>query len=366
LSEPLQEWLSEYSSKPRTQRLYESYFNKFCSWAKVTDRELVEEYERSKEREFAKKWGRKAVQFYNHIISEEKKSINTARSHIIAVRSFFNSQCTSLKIKRGAISSAKMATGEHEFLLSELQKMYSIGDIQDKARLSLAVSLGWGASDYLSLKWDFIESYLAENLEPPVAFWFERGKTAQPIRAHLTHECIESLRQYREINDSAYVTSYKTIDALNDWLRSLCSKAKIQPRGQIRFHLLRKFLFTALVNSGMSEIHAKICIGKKVPISDLTYLQSLAPVLREGFMNAHHNFALTCYTNKNHSTIKEMSNELQELRNVMRVLAKYTARYAPTFKRGMELSDLHVEINEEDLKILRKFFGEKDRETREG
>ena len=61
-----------------------------------------------------------------------------------------------------------------------------------------------------------------------------------------------------------------------------------------------------------------------------------------------------------------MSEELQELRNVMRVLGKYTAMYSPTFKRGMELSDLGMEINKEDLKILWKFFGEKDRETREG
>jgi len=322
-------WLNEYRKKPKTFSRYSRDFDNFCEWTNVTDESLVAEHEELGDKAFAKKWGNKVVEYYNYLISVKKEKVNSARARATALRSFFSSQCTTVKIKRGAISAARMATKEHEFQLWELKKMFAIGDISDKAKLATAVSLGWGVGDFLNLRWNFIEPYLAEELEAPVSFWIERGKTGAPIRAHLTLESIQALRAYRDVekNSNPYVwagaewsggnRNHLSSDSMNDWLRSLALKAKVKPRGTIRFHLLRKFLFSALVNSGMSEIHAKIVIGKKVPIQDMTYLQSLAPALREGFVNAESRFTLTGFTNSNHSKIDAISKEVQELKNVV-------------------------------------------------
>jgi len=66
-----------------------------------------------------------------------------------------------------------MSKGEHEFRLEEFQKIYRVGSIEDKARLSTSICLGWGAGDISRLERLFIELYLEENLEPPVAFWYK-------------------------------------------------------------------------------------------------------------------------------------------------------------------------------------------------
>lgn len=358
--QPKEEWLAEFASKPRTVDQYRYSFERFLQWAGVSDEQIVKEYEESKDREFSRKWGGKVVAYYNMLISKGLKT-NSARNQITAVRSFFSSQCTSVKVKRGAIARSKMASGEHEFQLWELQKMFSVGDIQDKARLSLGLTLGWGASDFLGLSWKFLEPYLAENLEPPVAFWAERIKTGAPCRAHLTHESIESLRQYREVSNGDYVTDI-TVDGLNDWIRALSKKAKIEPRGHIRYHLLRKFLFSALTNSGMSELHSKIIIGKAVPVTDLTYLQSLAPALREGFMNAHSRFALVEFTNKNHNKIEDIDQVLQKLSEITEILAKNALVSPPPISHPSMQDISIIKISSEDREKLMEFLKEKSQE----
>lgn len=349
-------WLNEYRKKPATFKRYTWDFDYFCRWASVTDEDLVAEHEKLGDKEFAKKWGNKAVEFYNYLISVKKQKVNSARGRTTAVRSFFSSQCTSVKIKRGAISGGRMATEEHEFQLWELQKMYRIGDITDKARLATSLSLGWGASDFLGVTWDFLDPYLAEDLEAPVSFWYERGKTGAPTRAHLTHESIEALRVYKEVarGDNPYVWAgangnHLTLDALNDWIRSLARKAKIKARGKIRFHLMRKFLFSALVNSGMSEIHAKIVIGKAVPVTDMTYLQSLAPALKEGFINAQSRFTLTGFTNRNHSKLEELVKRVAQLERENEILR---ALFRQDLLRQLEKGTLTKRQYEEAIKRL--------------
>ena len=64
-----------------------------------------------------------------------------------------------------------MSMGEHEFRLEELQKMYRVGNIEDKAKLATAICLGWGVGDFRKLERSFVEPYLDESLEAPVGFW---------------------------------------------------------------------------------------------------------------------------------------------------------------------------------------------------
>lgn len=324
---PKEDWLKEYS-KPRTIKKSRRNFKRFCEWSNINDVELVEEYKTSDPREFSKKWGKRIVHYYNDMLKKGYSS-NYCRTLTIAPRAFFKSQCVEVKIKRGAIAKQKMATGEHEFLLEEFQQMYKVGDIEDKARLATALTLGWGAQDFLNLEWSFIEPYLNEKLEAPVSFWYEREKTGAPSRTHLTHEAIDALREWRRLTPEAkylfsgYNGTHLTPNALNAWLKSLVKRAKIKTRGKIRFHLIRKFLLSQLSSSGMNQWEAKLCVGKSIPADILTYLKDLTEELRNKFMKAEPRFSLTSYTNSNHTKIEQLSNEVKELRQAMRTIAKY-------------------------------------------
>jgi len=318
---PKEEWLTEYS-KEGTIYNHSRNFDEFCEWANIDDVKLVSEYRASNPREFSEKWGKRVVRYYNNLLEKGLKS-NTARTKVIAPRAFFKSQCVDVKIKRGAIAKAKIAFGEHEFILEEFQRMYQIGDIRDKAMLATAISLGWGAHDFLHLKWSFIEPFLAEDLEPPVAFWYERKKTGAPSRSHLTHETIGALRTWKTVApQSSYVFSGEnekplSDDALNDWLRSLTKRAKIQTRGKVRFHLIRKFLMSQLSASGMNQWETKLAVGKSIPSDILTYLKNQAQNLREKFMNAESRFTLSGATNSNHTKLDMINGKVEEMENII-------------------------------------------------
>jgi len=354
---PKEKWLKEYS-RNGTIKNHSTNFDEFCQWANTNDVELVKEYKSSDPREFSKKWGKKIVQFYNHLIEIGKKR-NTARTKTIGARAFFKSQCLEVKIKRGAIGKAQIAMGEHEFTLEELQRMYKIGNIRDKATLTTAISLGWGAQDFVHIEWSFIEPYLAENLEAPVAFWHERKKTGAPSRSHLTHECIDALRTWRTVApQTAYVFSGEngkplSGDALNDWLRSLTKRTQIQTRGKVRFHLVRKFLMSQLSASGMNQWETKLCVGKTVPSDILTYLKDQAQNLREKFMNAESRFALSGLTNSNHSKLETMDKEIKEQREALETLAKVLA---PMLKNYMK----KTKLTKKEQRSLRFVLGERE------
>lgn len=319
---PKEEWLKEYSNKTTINR-HSKYFDEFCEWANTNDEELVEDYKSSNSVEFAKRWGKRLVRYYNYMIKNGAK-VNTGKTKITAPRSFFRSHCTEVKIKRGAIPRARMSMGEHEFRLEEFQKMYRVGSIEDKARLATAICLGWGAGDFRKLERDFIEPFLDENLEPPVAFWYERKKTGAPSRSHLTHEAIEALRDWlRVAPESQYVFVGKGgealgVDSLNNWIKSLAKRAKIKKRGKIRFHLIRKFTLSQLSASGMNQWEAKLCVGKSIPIDIMTYLKDQAQNLREKFLIAESRLTLSRLTNGNHTKLGEVNERLETLENIIR------------------------------------------------
>jgi len=370
---PKEEWLKEYS-KEGTKKNHSKNFDEFCEWANTNDVKLVEEYKTSDPREFSKKWGKKIVQYYNSLIEKGLK-INTARTKIIAPRAFFKSQAVEVKIKRGRIAQAQIAMGEHEFTLEEFQRMYRVGNIRDKATLTTAISFGWGAHDFTHLEWGFIEPYLAENLEAPIAFWYERKKTGAPSRSHLTHEAIESLRTWRTVApESPYVFSGEngnplSDDALNDWLRSLVKRTNIETRGKVRFHLIRKFLMSQLSASGMNQWETKLCVGKSIPSDILTYLKDQAQNLREKFMNAEQKFTLTGFTNQNHGRIEELEQKLAEQGELLEALGKFIAQHVTPRvlkdirERGLkpiEAIRAFAEASPKTKKKLKEIFGREE------
>jgi len=332
VSKLVQSWLENYA-KESTRRIYRTAWQRFEQWAGKTAEQFKKEYQDAADKEvWAKETGKLVVKYYNHLVRQGFK-LNSARALVMPVRAFFDSECTKLRVRKGAIAGQKIAMGEHEFTLSELREMYRSADVRERAILATALSLGWSAEDFVKMKRAEIEPYLEEGLEPPVSFWYERGKTASPTRAHLTHEAIEALRDWLRVAPlSPYVFPNRTTDkpmrteTLNDIIKKMFARTKRKPRGRIRFHLIRKFLMSQLANAGLNQWHVKLIVGKTIPADILTYLKDQTDMIREEFMRAEERISLTGFTNANHSQLETLQIELQELRSALKVIAKYVAK----------------------------------------
>ena len=86
--------------------------------------------------------------------------LREGRALVSSIRAFFSSDFTSIKMQKGKVPGQEMFAGEHRFNLSEFKEMYRLSNIESKARLSVAVSLGWGVGEFLSLKASFIREIL--------------------------------------------------------------------------------------------------------------------------------------------------------------------------------------------------------------
>lgn len=312
----IESFLELYQS-PKMKIQYRNALRVFFSWVKKTPEQIVEEYKSSEDKnQFCKQYGILISKYYNYHIGRGIK-VNTAIAYVTPVRAWFRVNCDTLREVK--IDKPQMAMGEHEYKLSQLQQMFRVANIREKAILSLGICLGYGASMFCELKRENLKNIMAqrESEEPPIGFWIMRGKTKQPIRSHLTIEAMEALTDYWKVapesewafpsnNGSTHVTR----ESLNYTLKSLTQKAKIPVMGQIRWHLLRKFLFSALTNVS-SEMNSKLMTGKSIPLDVLTYLKNKTEQLRKEYSEAEKFFVLSGMTNQNHSKMAELEAKVK-------------------------------------------------------
>lgn len=323
-------WLEEYS-KESTKRRYARDFDEFLAWAGTTDIELVEQWKRADDkRRWAKERGALVLKYYNWLVTEapcydlgydEKRdprgehlhrgmSVNTARAKITSAMAFFRSQCDPVRIRRGAFPRPKIAVGEHEFTQDELKAAFHYGGVKGKAVLATAVALGWGADDFLKLRWSEIGPLL--DAEPFTGFWHERGKTGAMSRSHLTPEAVDSLRAWRKIakSDVHVFTNGGdkpwTNSALNYTVGEMVKKAGIKPRGKVHFHLFRKFLIRQLSNAGLNRYDINFMVGKQVPADMATYFQQNVDHLKAKYESAYPRFSLAGHANNTRSKLEEL------------------------------------------------------------
>jgi len=325
---PKEEWLKEIKETVRAR--YSSRFDEFLEWIQKTPEQLVEEYKQVTDKEaWAKKYGSIIVQYYQARLSAGY-SVNSARADSVAPRSFFSSQCQEVRIARGKIAKAQIATGEHSFTQDELKKAFYFGDVKSKAILATEVSLGFSSIDFLSLEVAFIKPFIekakAEKLDF-VQFVYTRQKTDETAICHLMPEAIESLDAYlKTIPEDAKFLWYSpsnhneplTNKALNDTLKNMVRQASIMTTGDVKFNLLRKFTFSTLQRFGMTESESRVCVGKTVSPDILTYLINLKDTLMEKYKKAYH--GLTLVKSNGNGRIDNIQTALDTVMQVLRGL----------------------------------------------
>jgi hypothetical protein len=327
------QWIKTSYANASTQSKwkYKDRMNMFLEFLGLTDAEFIETYKRAKDRvEWAKSMGLKAVAYYNDRVSKGYAT-NTVRAEVSTVRAFCRDNCTTLLIPRKKIAKAKSAKGEHEFTREELSKMFYVADVRGKAILSTAISLGFSIKDFSELKREFIENLVKKSIEEKIdfiGFDYERAKTGVESRSHLTPEAVNSLKAWFEYIDKARAekgleksewcwangnSGHLDPQTLNDVVKDLVTKANITTTGNVRFHLLRKFLMNALHDAGFSSWETKRILGKEIPTTDSTYLHGLSRKVSEKFPTVYDYIRLTGYANKNHTRIEELEQKIQQM-----------------------------------------------------
>jgi hypothetical protein len=310
---------------------YRNRMDMFFKFLGTNESDFIEGFKRAKDKlEWSKRVGLKVVAFYDKRIAEGKAT-NSARSESSTVRAFLRDNATSVQIKRGRIAKAKSALGEHEFTREELAKMFYVADVRGKAVLATGVSLGFSIQDFIELKRDYIESLVNKAINEKIEFLgfdMARGKTGVISRSHLTPEAVSSLKSWFEYIDkerakkglgkSEWVWcngngSYLSEQTINDILKQLVNDASISVTGKIKFHLLRKFLMSALHDSGFDSWETKRALGKEIPTSDDTYLKGLSRKVTEKFPKAYSEIRLNGFTNHNTTKIEDLETKMRNL-----------------------------------------------------
>jgi len=303
------EWLSEYQN-PKTQSYNQQRFEKFATWSKKTAEELS--------RLSGKDVKHLLLQFQADM-KENKVANNTILTYITAVRSFFAYLEKPIKFRRGQLVSPRMATGFHKFSNGDLGRMYSFGNAFDKAILAVGVSLGWEVSAILDIDRETFEGYVRRAREQGNEFFsFEtqREKTGARRFGILNALALEALETYFAVSKNKGkklfpITQY----GANRLLARLAREAHIALTGRLRWHNLRKWLMSKLSRAKFNEFQIKYLVGKQIPLTDMTYLQTLQEEIEEQYPKAYaeHLCILKYQTSNQHGKIETLEAEVKRL-----------------------------------------------------
>jgi len=359
---PTENWLKQYSqdSARRKNRRAMAFL---CAWLEKSDVELIVEYKEAADKEeWSKQTGQRLVEWVNWLL-EKGYMVNSARALLGDVRAFFTYHCRPVNIGRRKIPKQQIASGEHEFSLLDLRKMFHFADMRGKAILSTAVTLGWSAEDFLELKRSEIEPLVSKAIADKqqfIGFDHIRGKTGAPSRSHLTPEAIESLKAYldKTPKDAAYLwangllTDHITNNTLNNILKDLVKEAGVAKTGAVHFHEIRKFTMSALSSAGIGDWDVRFMVGKETPPDVATYLTNRKANLMEEFQTAYPKLSLTGYANHNHDRVGELEETVKKQAEQISLLLKAVEMLAPAAKaeqvRKVIMAVKKLEIKKEE------------------
>ena len=306
-----------------------------------------------------------------YVASLSGEKSNTAAAQVSSVRSFFSNETMSIRLPPGKVPKSEMAMHEHRFALEELQRMWLVADTEGKARLSVAVSLGWGVGDFKNLKTQFIRDILANvDKDGYVSFDYRRQKTRARIRGILNPCSVNSLHNYlkKVPKNQIFLWTARTANGLNHWLRTLFSEAGLVENGKLRFHLIRKYVFD-IVSSQVGVYEAKLLTGKAIPLSDATYLHGLEDRLLKRYQKfAYPFFKLDGRESQEAKVPEEIQEKIEDLKTTVNVLSQARVIQELQIRRLLEekiVESKRIEKLEKKVEAYQKTLHENTKNLRE-
>jgi len=93
-----------------------------------------------------------------------------------------------------------------------------------------------------------------------------------------------------KLRSKGKVFDYTTKEGMNSMMRRLAREAHFKRVGRVRSHLIRKWLMSGLSRAGFNDFQIKYLMGKAIPVSDMTYLQTLQQEIEERYPKAYENY----------------------------------------------------------------------------
>jgi integrase len=303
------EWLEECRTQS-TRRLYGQNIKLFQEWyRKPLETFLALD---------AKAMRHEALRFQSFLAERTTKrnglmTANSIISALTALGSFctFNDKTLNLRGKR---LRTRIDLSSHAFTNGELTRMFDVAGVEEKAILATFCSLGWEVSSLLQLGRLFVESLLKQAKDEKkdfIYFQSQRPKTGALRLGVLNPLAIEWLGKWLEQSTSQRLFRFTTKEGVNAMIKRLAREAHIAKTGRIHTHLIRKWVMSGLSRAGFNEFQIKYLLGKAIPLSDLTYLQTLQQEIETKYPKAYE------YVNIKPAKVVTVVDEnlIQQLRN---------------------------------------------------
>jgi integrase len=376
------EWLNEQSESTREH--YQKRFNSFLASMGQT----LEEFSKLSNKEM------------KHLVLEyraksEKEGIpqNTILSRICSVRSFCAYIEKPLVFKQNQLGKVQADTDSHVFSNGDLRGLFEIGNTFEKALIATSVSLGWEISSILNLERAKIRAKIEHGKQSNEQFIFfedTRGKTGEKRFAVLNPLAIEWLNKYFEVSDEEikkrkanrldeefnegktekdlkiYDEGTENMekclfpiseDGINKMLKRLASASGLKLMGSIRFHNIRKWLMSRLSRCNFNEFEIKFLMGKAIPVSDSTYLQTLETDIEEKYPKVYNEY-LNIYPKgqiitdtESKKLVESLQMQIEGLKKTIEGLEAQLAQTNSTMSKMLNLPTIQKEMTEQTEKV---------------
>ena len=240
-----EEWIASIPSKS-TKRHYLKDWKLFKDFLGKTDEEILE-----LRKEEGKRFTTRVLMFYDEQ-KEKGLSQNSARTKVIAIQSFFSYYDQPIKVSK-KLPELSMKIESYRPSVEDLQKVYSFGDLNVKAWLSLSIDCPARIGDLLRIARRVKTS--EEN-----EFLIESQKESIVGKVYISDRTRELFSMRLTLP-----TSKRGIAKL---LERACDTAGVH---RINPHLLRKLWISTAINLGIQQTIVKILTFKAVEKSLLTY-----------------------------------------------------------------------------------------------
>jgi len=355
----IQEWLAECRSI-NTRRSYESNIKRFFAWYNKP----IEDFLALDSKEMR----HNALKFQNE---HPNMNPNSVIGVLVALNSFLQYLDMPINFK-GKRVRPRPDLNSHNFSNGDLAKMFEIANTKQKALLALSCSLGWEVSAVLELDGKTLSGLVdrakSEN-QQFIYFISQRHKTGAARLGVLNPLCLEWLGKWLTESKGMLFRKRKsdkktkdrvvsevfdiTAEGANKIIRTLARQAGIVTTGRIHFHKLRGWVMSGLSRAGFNEFQIKYLMGKAIPLTDMTYLQTLQQEIEERYPEAYEHY-LCLKPNIQERLIKDVTRQAsQEIEKLKEERDVFKAR----LERIEKFMDEHIQKQQETLRRTTPPFG---------
>lgn len=295
----IKEWLDECRTES-TKASYQKHIKFFQEWYQKPLSSFLE---------LDMKEMRHIALTYQSAMQKKAIKTNSVIAYMTALGSFCNSNGKPLLLK-GKRLRIQIDIDSHVFTNGDLAHIFDVADTQGKAVLATLVSLGWEVSSILELRRARIQGLIEQAKqkgERYVYFRDQRKKTGALRLGILNPLAIDWISEWLKVSPESIIRTskrnlrkntwdpeslfgYTTKEGINQVLKRLARTAHITTSGRVHTHLIRKWVMSGLSRAGFNEFQIKFCMGKSIPLSDQTYLQTLEEEIRARYPKAYESY----------------------------------------------------------------------------